>query len=117
MKLLGKEVNGRRTVGKFYVAVVQAVILFGLETWVINPCLEKSLKGFHHYAVQWMAVMVLKCQRDGTWLYPPTGAALEMLGLYDIGVYIFFCKNTVAQYIATFPIMNLCLAAERKPGL
>ena len=48
MKLLGKEVNGRRTVGRFYVAVVQVVILFGLETWVINPCLEKSLKGFHH---------------------------------------------------------------------
>ena len=32
-------------------------------------------------------------------------------------MYIARRQNTVAQYIATRPIMNLCLAAERKPGL
>ena len=31
--------------------------------------------------------------------------------------YVFHHPNTVAQYIATRPIMDLCLAAKRRPGL
>ena len=40
-----------------------------------------------------------------------------MLGLDEIGVYIERRQNTVAKYIVTCPIMDLCLAADRKPGL
>ena len=50
-------------------------------------------------------------------MYTPIGAALEMVGLEEIGVYIFSHQNMVTQYIATFHIMDLCLAAERDPGL
>ena len=59
-KILGREGAERRTVGRFYVAVVQAVLLFSSETWVTTPRLEKSLKGFHHRAVRQMAGMVPK---------------------------------------------------------
>ena len=38
-----------------------------------------------------------------------------MVVLEEIMVYIALHHNTVAQYISTFPIMELCLAAERKP--
>ena len=37
-------------------------------------------------------------------------------GLEDIKSYIYRQNNTVVQYIATFPIMDLCLEAERRPG-
>ena len=40
-----------------------------------------------------------------------------MVGLEEIWVYITCRYNTVAQYIATRPIMDLCLTAERKPVL
>ena len=50
-------------------------------------------------------------------MYPPIGAALEMVGPEEIGVYISCHQNTFAQYIATRPIMDLILAAERKPGI
>ena len=50
-------------------------------------------------------------------MYPPIGAALEMVGLEEIGVYIARRHNMVAQYIATCPIMELCLAAERTLGI
>ena len=56
-------------------------------------------------------------KQDGTWVYPPIGAALETVGMDDIEVYIAWLQNTITQYIATRPIMELCLAAERKPGL
>ena len=56
-------------------------------------------------------------QRDGTWVYPCIGAALSMMGLDDIGVYIARHQNTVAQYIATRPIMDLYLVENRNPGM
>ena len=40
-----------------------------------------------------------------------------MVGLDEIGVYTALLQNTVAQYIENRPIMDLCLASERKPGL
>ena len=101
----------------FYVEVVQAVIIFESETWVLTPRLEKALEGFHHRVVRRMAGMVPKCQRDVTWVYKPIGAVPAMVGMDNIGVYIDCLHNTVAQYIATRVIMDLCLVEEWKPGL
>ena len=54
-----------------------------------------------------MAGMGPKRQLDKAWVYPDIGAALEMVGLEEIGVYIVYRQNMVAQYIATRPIMDL----------
>ena len=107
--ILGREGADRRMSGKFYVVVVQAVLLFGSKTGVLTL--------FRHQAVRLKAGMVPKRQRDGTWVYTPIGEALEMLGLDEIRVYISRLQNTVTQYIATRPIIDLFLAAERNPGL
>ena len=69
-------------------AVVQAVLLFGSETWVLTPRLENYLEGFHHEAERRMKGMGPKRHPDRTWVCPPIGAALSMVGLEDIGVYI-----------------------------
>ena len=37
-------------------------------------------------------------------------------GLQEVETYISHHQNTVAQYIATRPIMDLCLAKKRRPG-
>ena len=37
-------------------------------------------------------------------------------GLQEVETYVSCHQNTVAQYIATKPIMDLCLAAKRSPG-
>ena len=54
-----------------------------------------------------------KRQRYGTWVYPPIEAALPMVGLEEIGVYIACRQTTVTKYIATLPIVDLCMAEER----
>ena len=61
--------------------------------------------------------MVPERQRDRTWVYPPIGVALAMLGLEEIRVYIARHQNTVVQCIATSPIMDFCLEAEQKTGM
>ena len=40
-----------------------------------------------------------------------------MVGLEEIGAYIARCQNTVAQYILTCPVMDLCLVEDRKTGM
>ena len=37
MKILVREGADKRTTGRFYVVVVQAVILFGSKAWVLPP--------------------------------------------------------------------------------
>ena len=55
--------------------------MFGSETGVVNPRLEKALEGFHHRVVWRMSGMGPKHHGYGTWVYPPIGAALETVGL------------------------------------
>ena len=38
-------------------------------------------------------------------------------GLEDMETYFLRRKNTIAQYITTSPILELCLEVERKPGV
>ena len=116
-KILGREGVDGRMAGKFYVAVGQAVLLFGSETWVLTSRLEKSLNCFHFQAMRHMSGMGPKRQQDGVWVFTPIGEALVTVGLEDIGVYITLFHNTVAQYIVPCPIMDLYLAEERKPVL
>ena len=93
------------------------VHLFGSETWVMTPRLEKALERFCHCEVRQMAGMGPKRQRDGTWIYTPIRAAPAMVVLEEIGLYTARFQNTAAQYIGTHNIMDLCLAVERKPGM
>ena len=100
----------KRTVRVFYVLVMQLVLIFGSEMWVLTSRVEKSFKGIHHQAVHIMAGMGPKHQLDVMWVYPPIEMALLVVGLEEIGVYIAHRQNMVTQCIETHPIIDLCLA-------
>ena len=117
VNILGRDGAYKRMPRKFYVAVVQAVLLFGSEMWVVTPRMEKALLGFHHREVRRMAGMVHGRQLNRAWVYPPIGAVLETVLLEDIKVYIYRHQNMVAQYIVTCTIMDLCLAAYWRLGM
>ena len=51
-KILSREGADKRVSGKFFKAVVQQVLLFGEETWVLNPRIERALESFMHRAVR-----------------------------------------------------------------
>ena len=42
LRILGREGVHAWTLGCFYFAIVKAVLLFGAETWVMNPCIGPS---------------------------------------------------------------------------
>ena len=53
----------------------------------------------------------------GGWECPPLAAEMVEAGFEEIGVYVTRRKNTVAQYIVTQPIMDLCNQSVRRPGV
>ena len=47
---------------------------------------------------------------------PPVEEALEIAGLFTMAEYIERRRNTIAQHVATRPILDLCRAAQSPPG-
>ena len=42
--------GGKENIGEFFKAVVQQVLLFGAEMWVLNPRIERALDSFMYGA-------------------------------------------------------------------
>ena len=34
--------------GRLYLSILQVVLLFDTETWVMTPCIVRLMGGFHH---------------------------------------------------------------------
>ena len=114
--MLGIESEDARTSRRIYVAVVQAVFLYGLETWVTTPCIGRVLGGFYHRVAHRLTGRQPLMGSDRRWAYLPQAEAVEEAGLQEVGTYVSRRQNTVKQFIATRPIIDLCLAEERRPG-
>ena len=69
-RLLRAEGARPRQAGMFYKAVVQAVLLFGSETWVRTQTMDKLLSGFHHRVARRLSGHMPRLH-NGVWVYPP----------------------------------------------
>ncbi len=99
----------------FYKGVEMAVLLYGSESWNITPLTTRRLEGFQNGAAMRMTWEHKPCrQSDGTWTYLLLKDVRAEVGLHTIGHYIGVRRNTVAQYIATRPILELYTEAERR---
>ena len=100
-RILGREGATARISGDFFEGVVQQVLLFGAETWIVTPRMERALSGFLHGAARRLIGRQARRGRTGKWHYLSLEGAMREVGLTDIGKSIANRQNTVAQYIAT----------------
>ena len=106
-----------KAAGMFYKAVVQAVLLYGAETWAVSPAMLKALEGFHHrVACQLTGKVGRYLPWEDRWYYPPIEEALEEAGLFPIKVYIDRRQNTLVDHVATRPLLGLCLDCDKLDG-
>jgi hypothetical protein len=117
----GKVLRGENTsptiAAKFYLAVVQAVLLYGSETWVISPQAMARLEGFHIRAA-WRMAQRHK-PRQGSqkeWIYPKSEDVLKECGMTMIAEYVHIRRQTIAVYVATRPILQECRQGEQQRG-
>ena len=93
--------------GNFFKAVVQQVLLFGAETWVVTPIMERALNSFLHISARRITGRQPRIGKDGKWFKPPLEGAMKEAGFKDVRASINTRQNTVAQYIAMRPLMYL----------
>ena len=116
-QILRGENVGPRIAAKFYKAVVQAVLLYGSETWNLTKSALARLEGFHIRAAYKMARKHRpKRGANGIWVYPKTADVLEECGMLTLAEYIQVRRQTIATYVATRPIFTACVEGERRRG-
>ena len=99
--VLRAENANARTCGMFYTATVQAVLLYGSETWSLSPMSVKRLEGFHIHAAWRMSGMRPEKKPDGSWSYPRSKDVLEAAGLQTIAHYMDVRRQTVTNFIVS----------------
>ena len=96
--------------------VVQQVLLFGLETWMLSQRINRALNSFIHGAMRWITGRQLWQGWDWKWFYPSLEGAMKEAGFKDISTSINNRQNTVAQYIATRPLLDLFKGTKQRGG-
>ena len=96
-RILSREGAYKRVSGNVFKAVVQQVLLFGAETWVLTPRIERALNSFMHGAARWITGRQLRRGWDGKWFYPSLEGAMKESGFKDIRTSINNRQNMVAQ--------------------
>ena len=76
--------GGLRTSLNFYKAVVQTVLLFGGDNWIMSPMIGKTLGGFHHRVACWMAGIWTRRDTMDRWVYPPLGTEMTAVILEEV---------------------------------
>ena len=67
LRILIQEGADYRIYGTFYKLVVQGVILFVSEMWVMIPRISRNLGGCHHKMSLWMVGMQPWSNAEGRW--------------------------------------------------
>ena len=79
-RIIIREGKNKRVSGNFFKAVVQQVILFGAETWVVTPRMERALNAFMHGAVIRITGRQQRRGWYGKWFYPSLEGAIKEAG-------------------------------------
>ena len=108
-KILSVKTTDPRVRGYFYKAILQAVLLYGSESWVISDFKLKQLRSFHHRVARYITGRHIKQLADGTYECPPTEEVLEEAGLYSLDTYIERRRNTIWTEIKNRPIVERCM--------
>ena len=93
------------------------MLLFGAETWVLKPRIERALDSFMHGAVKRITGTQPRRGWDRKWFYPSLEGANKEAGFKEIRTSITNRQNTVAQYIATQQLLELYEGTKQIGGV
>ena len=96
--------------------MTQQVLLFGAEMWVLTKKMDSALDAFKGRVARTLTGRQPRRGRYGGWFYSSLVGAMKEAGIVRIRTSILRMQNTVSQFIATRPILDLCEKAVRRPG-
>ena len=65
--ILGREGANPRVPGKYFKTLMQAVLIFGAETWLMTACVFRALVGFQHRVARQITGRQPWRLLDGVW--------------------------------------------------
>jgi len=109
-RLLSADGANPRTMARFYLAVVQSVLLHGASTWTLSKRDLGRLERFHAKCARRMAHQPIRRLPTGEWITPHTSDVLDICGLSPISAYITKRKTRLLHYAKDHsPVYQACL--------
>jgi len=84
----------------FYKTIVQSILLYGSETWVLSQRLRRRLDSFHLRCARLMAHRHIRQLPTGEWEHPDSMEVLELCKMSPLSTYIAKRKTTILQSFA-----------------
>ena len=101
-KILKDEGSNAKTMAKFYITIVQAVLLYGADSWVISKRDMTRLNSFHKRVVRYLTGKHIRKHNDGNWEYPNHEVLLKECGLLPLEIYIERRRGTLRTYLQEY---------------
>ena len=83
---------------KFYITIVQAVLLYGADSWVVTKRDMNKLRSFHHRAIQYITGRHIRKHDEDRWEYPEHQELLKECQLLPIEEYVERRRGTLRAY-------------------
>jgi hypothetical protein len=107
-KLLKKKTKSNpKVMSIFYKVIIQSVLLYGSESWVLTNRIKNKLNSFHRRCSRYITGRHIRLVND-VWIYPDSAVTLEMADLLPIEEYIEKRKSTVCEYTMSTDIFKRC---------
>ena len=100
MPILAQSGGDPKTMARFYLAIVQAKLLYGSETWCLSQSCLQRLERFHARCARHMAHRHIRPLANGEWDHPHTAEVLDRCGLSTIQTYIVKRRTTLLNSYA-----------------
>ena len=100
-RILKREGANAVCMSRFYLTVVQAVLLYGAESWTISKRNMMLLQSFHRRATRYMTGQHILKVGD-TWKYPDHNRLLKKCKLFGIETYIERRRGTLRKYLEEY---------------
>ena len=98
-----------RIMSIFYKVIIQTVLLYGSETWVLNEYGRNKPKSFHNKCARFLTGRYIT-KIDDKWVYPETKKTLELAHLLPVEDYIMKRITTIRTYAFGTEIYKECIA-------
>jgi hypothetical protein len=111
-RILSSEGATPKAMASIYKAVVQAVLLYGSESWAVTVAMGKRLQSFHHRCARYISGQHIRMNVDGTWTCPSSESVLKQTGLWTIDEYLLRRRETIKKYVIGTEIYKKCMASK-----
>lgn len=95
---------------------VQAVLLYGSETWALPQAALIPIRSFHHRSARYITGNHIRPLGDDLWFLPRSSEVLAGAGLFSIDEYIRRRRSTVSAWVQGREIYRRCLGLDSRGG-